>query len=87
MGQAFQNFFAGRAKYPKFRKKGAHDRFTLTNDQFDLDASRIRIPRLGWVRMRETLRFRQNHVGYRARAAMLSVSITVDVPDPSHLPR
>ncbi|MSS78869.1 transposase, partial [Xylella fastidiosa subsp. multiplex] len=36
LGQAFQNFFAGRAKYPKFRKKGAHDRFTLTNDQFDL---------------------------------------------------
>ncbi|MCP8326096.1 hypothetical protein MTP29_11220, partial [Xylella fastidiosa subsp. multiplex] len=24
LGQAFQNFFTGRAKYPKFRKKGAH---------------------------------------------------------------
>lgn len=57
LGQAFQNFFAGRARYPQFRKKGVHDRFTLTNDQFDVEDSRIRIPNLGWVRMRESLRF------------------------------
>jgi len=52
LGAAFKNFFAGRAKYPKFRKKGLHDRFGLTNDQFSVDGSRIRIPNLGWVRMR-----------------------------------
>ncbi|EHQ53770.1 transposon IS605 OrfB, partial [Ectothiorhodospira sp. PHS-1] len=34
LGEAFKHFFAGRARYPKFRKKGVHDRFTLTNDQF-----------------------------------------------------
>jgi putative transposase len=47
-----------RAKYPKFRKKGVHDRFPLANDQFSLDGRRIRIPHLEWVRMREALRFR-----------------------------
>ncbi|QSR85168.1 RNA-guided endonuclease TnpB family protein [Methylacidimicrobium sp. B4] len=57
LGQAFQNFFAGRARYPQFRKKGRDDRFTLTNDQFSLDGCRMRIPNLGWVRMRESLRF------------------------------
>jgi len=57
LGKAFKNFFSGRAKYPQFRKKGVHDRFTLTNDQFEVADSRIRIPNLGWVRMRETLRF------------------------------
>ena len=25
LGEAFKNFFAGRAKYPKFRKKGVRD--------------------------------------------------------------
>lgn len=30
LGEAFKNFFAGRTKYPKFRNKGAHDRFSLT---------------------------------------------------------
>jgi putative transposase len=57
LGMAFKNFFAKRAAYPQFRKKGIHDRFTLSNDQFTVDASRIRIPHLGWVRMREPLRF------------------------------
>lgn len=53
LGQAFQNFFAGRARYPQPRKKGVDDRFTLTNDQFTVEGCRIRIPKLGWVRMRK----------------------------------
>ena len=89
LGQAFQNFFAGRARYPKFRKKGVHDRFSLTNDQFCVDGSRIRIPNLGWVRMRESLRL----TGKIMSATISRVadrwfaSITVDVPDSSHLPQ
>lgn len=57
LGQAFKNFFAKRASYPQFRKRGIHDRFTLTNDQFAINDLSIRIPNLGWVRMRESLRF------------------------------
>jgi len=57
LGRAFQNFFAGRARYPQFRKKGVHDRFSLTNDQFTVAGKRIRIPNLGWVRLREPLWF------------------------------
>jgi putative transposase len=84
LGEAFRNFFAGRARYPKFRKKGVHDRFTLTNDQFSVEGSRIRIPHLGWVRMRESLRF-----AGKIMSATISrvadrwfVSITVDTEDP-----
>jgi putative transposase len=89
LGQAFANFFAGRARYPRFRKKGRDDRFTLTNDQFDIDGCRIRIPNLGWMRMRESLRFTGkilsatiSHVAER-----WFVSITVDTPDNHHLPK
>src|SRR5215467_11859590 len=53
LGQAFKNFFSGRAKYPQFRKKEGHDRFTLTNDQFEVNDFQIHIPHLGWIRMRE----------------------------------
>jgi putative transposase len=89
LGQAFQNFFAGRARYPQFRKKGVQDRFTLTNDQFDIDGSRIRIPHLGWVRMREPLRFRGKLLSATISrvADRWFVSITVDTPDTSHLPQ
>lgn len=89
LGDAFKNFFAGRAKYPKFRKKGVHDRFTLTNDQFSLDGSRIRIPNLGWVRMRESLRFAGKVMSatISRQADRWFVSVTVDTPDQSHLPK
>ncbi|MCW9087977.1 MAG: transposase [Gammaproteobacteria bacterium] len=89
LGEAFKNFFAGRAKYPKFRKKGAHDRFTLTNDQFRVEGSRIRIPNLGWVRMRESLRFTGKILASTVSrvADRWFVSITVDTKDDPHLPK
>lgn len=89
LGQAFQNFFAGRSKYPQLRKKGVHDRFTLTNDQFNIDGCRMRIPNLGWVRMRESLRFAGNIMSATVSrvADRWFVSITVDAEDDSHLPK
>jgi putative transposase len=89
LGQAFANFFAGRARFPQFRKKGCDDRFTLTNDQFDIDGCRIRIPNLGWVRMRESLRFAGKIMSatISRMADRWFVSITVDTPDNPHLPK
>ncbi|MBO0614039.1 RNA-guided endonuclease InsQ/TnpB family protein [Thiothrix fructosivorans] len=88
LGQAFNNFFAGRAQYPQFKKKGkSRDSFTLTNDQFSLDASRIRIPNLGLVRIRETLRFFGKILSatISRTADQWFASITVDT-DQNHLP-
>jgi len=89
LGAAFKNFFAGRAKYPKFKKKGLHDRFSLTNDQFSIDGSRIRIPGLGWVRMCETLRFPGKIMSATVSrvADRWFVSITVDTPNDLPLPK
>lgn len=84
LGVAFANFFAKRARYPRFRKKGVHDRFSLTNDQFSIQDKRIRIPGLGWVRMRECLRFNGKIMSATVSrvAGRGYVSITVDCPDP-----
>ena len=83
LGQAFKNFFAKRSGYPKFRIKWIDDRFTLTNDQFIVNDSRIRIPHLGWVRMRELLRFSGKIISATiSRAAnKWVVSITVETSD------
>jgi putative transposase len=54
---AFQNFFAGRAQFPNFKKKGIHDGFYIGNDHFEVNGKKIRFPKLGWVRMRECLGF------------------------------
>jgi putative transposase len=58
LDRAFRNFFAGRGKYPRFKKKGAHDAFYVANDQFRLEGQRVHLPVIGWVRMREALRFK-----------------------------
>ncbi|WP_394543227.1 RNA-guided endonuclease InsQ/TnpB family protein [Azorhizophilus paspali] len=88
LGEAFKNFFAGRARYPRLRRKGVHDRFTLTNDQFALGC-RIRIPHLGWVRMREALRFSGKILSATISrvADRWFASISVDTQDLTHLPK
>ncbi|SNT68995.1 RNA-guided endonuclease InsQ/TnpB family protein [Psychrobacter sp. LV10R520-6] len=57
LGDAYNNFFKGLAEYPVTRKRGKDDRFSLSNDQFAIKGKSIRIPNLGWVRMKEALRF------------------------------
>ena len=86
LGEAFRNFFAKRAKYPKFRRKGIHDRFSISNDQFQIEGRRIRIPNLGWVRMREALRFRGKIVSATISrvADRWFASICVSVSDTDH---
>jgi putative transposase len=84
LGQAFQHFFEGVAEYPTFKKKGRHDSFTLTNDQFAIKGRKVHMPKLGWVRMHEPLRFTgkvlQGTVSRTADRWFLSV--TVEIPDP-----
>jgi putative transposase len=83
LGRAFANFFARRAHYPRFRRKAAHHRFSLTNDQFRVEGKRIHIPKLGWVRLREALRFTGRVISATVsrHAGRWYVSITVDAPN------
>ena len=57
LGNAFGKFFRHEAKYPTFKKKGQHESFYISNDKCAVEGKRFRIPRLGWVRMREAVRF------------------------------
>ncbi len=88
LGQAFENFFSNRARYPQFRRKGRDDRFTLSNDQFAVKGQRIRIPKLGWVRMRESLRFTGRIVSASVarRVGHWYASLTVDTLEDQPLP-
>ncbi len=89
LGQAFKNFFAGTAEYPTFKKKGRHDSFTLTNDPFTVKGRTVHIPKLGWVRLHEPLRFIGKVVGGTVSriADRWSLSVTVEIPDPPSIHR
>src|SRR6478672_7856425 len=56
--KAFQGFFNKIARYPQFKKKGIHDSFYIGGDQLKIDSKKVKIPNLGWVRLREHLRFK-----------------------------
>ncbi|GHO79944.1 transposase [Ktedonobacter sp. SOSP1-85] len=46
--KAYDNFFAGRANYPQYKKKGkSHESFYLSNDKFTVGSHWISIPGLG----------------------------------------
>ncbi len=51
--RAFKNFFKKQAKFPRFKKKGkSKDSFYLIGS-FHVERHRIKLPNLGWVRLKE----------------------------------
>jgi len=56
--QAFIRFSKKKANKPKFKKKNrCRDSFYLCNDVFQLRNKSVRLPRIGFVKLTETLRF------------------------------
>jgi putative transposase len=99
LNAAFQAFFqnlkdrkVGKTRrkvgYPTFKKKGVHDGFYIANDKVQIQGKRLRIPKLGWVRMREALRFSGKlmsaAISRTADRWYVSLSVQVDpLPTPS----
>lgn len=59
LGSAFRAFFEKRGKYPRFKSKQDRQSFCAANEvgTFRSDGKRIKLPVVGWVRMREEVRF------------------------------
>ena len=87
LNTAFRNFFRTKnwKTYPKFHKKGVKDSFTVDNTKFVVDGKKIRIPKLGWVRMTEELRFdgKLMSATVKKRAGKWFVAIAVETADAS----
>lgn len=57
LDKAYSNFFKGLSAFPKPKKKGRSESFRFPDPaQFELDQanSRIRLPKLGWIRYRNS---------------------------------
>ena len=55
--RAYTNFFAQRADFPRFKKKGQHDSFRYPDPKqirLDQGNSRLLLPKLGWLRYRNS---------------------------------
>jgi putative transposase len=59
LGSAFRGFFEKRGRYPRFKRKDSRASFCAANEAgtFRADGKRIKLPVIGWIRMREEVRF------------------------------
>ncbi|EKA1418035.1 hypothetical protein OKB55_003412, partial [Escherichia coli] len=53
--RAYKNFFQKRAAFPRFKKRGQNDAFRYPQGvKLDQENSRIFLPKLGWMRYRNS---------------------------------
>ena len=83
LDNAFKRFFQKKSRYPRFKKKGIRDTFYITGQYTKTDKRRIWIPKLGWVRMTEQLRFSGKllSVVISNCAGRWFAAFSVDIPD------
>jgi len=55
LDRAFCAFFAGKAGFPRYHKKGVHEGLHFPDPkQFRLEGDWVKLPKLGWVRFRRS---------------------------------
>ena len=81
--QAVKRFFEKIGSYPRFKKKGVKDSFYIGAQYIKIDGGKIKIPKLGWVKMTEELRFAGKilSVTISRTADKWFASINVEMPD------
>lgn len=57
--RAFDSFFAGRASYPDWRRRGTHETFRIAGRDVRLERlsanwAQIRLPKIGWIKYRDS---------------------------------
>ena len=83
LGSAFKRFLNETSKYPRFKKKGIRDAFSLASDQIKIKGFKFWVPKLGFVKMHEPLRFEGKLIKatISRTADRWFASVTVEVPD------
>ena len=84
LGSAIDNWRAKRAKFPKLKKRGCKHSYTTDEQSVRVEHKRIKLPKIGWVKTFEALRFRGKIVSVTISrtAHRWFVSISVEVQEP-----
>ncbi|MDE0688288.1 MAG: RNA-guided endonuclease TnpB family protein [Candidatus Poribacteria bacterium] len=86
LGSAIDNWKAKRAKFPKHKKRGCRHSYTTDEQSVRVEGKRIKLPKIGWVKTFEELRFVGKIVSVTiSRAAhRWFAAISVEVQPPIH---
>ena len=76
-----------KAGFPRFKKRGLHDSYRADNGRgtIKMDGKRVCLPKIGWLRMRESVRFEGEIVGcvVSEKTGRCHAAFTVDTKVPS----
>lgn len=80
---AFKRFFKSKKGYPKFKKKHWNESFYISGTVVATDGKYLKLPKIGWVKMFESLRFKGEiiNVVISKYAGDWYASISVELPD------
>lgn len=93
LDDAFKNFFEGRARYPKFkRKRNGYQsyRTAFTNNNIEIRGNKIKLPKLGWVKFSKSRDIKGrilNVVISRTSTGKYFVSVCCRVDEVKELPK
>jgi putative transposase len=90
LGDAFKRFFKKLGGYPKFKRKGLNDNFTIDNcgKPIRLGGIRHKLPFVGWIRTHEALpECVTKKVTISRQADDWYLSFHVELPDPAPTPK
>lgn len=89
LGKAYSRFFQKKAKYPRYKRRGVRDSYYVSGSVLKLQGRRIQLPRIGFIRMAESLRFEGKLLSATVKlvAGNWYVSIAVECEDPIPPPR
>ena len=80
---AFKKMWEEKSGYPKFKKKGIKDSFVAVENKenFKQENKKIRLPRIGWIKCAEDLRFegKVNNVVVKRVADMWFAIVNIEV--------
>jgi putative transposase len=83
LSAAIANWVSKRAKFPKFKGRGHKQSFTTNNQSVRVEGKKIRLPKIGWIKTFQELRFvgKIIKVTISRTAHRWFVSITVETED------
>ena len=84
LGAAISNWCQQRAKFPKFKRRGKKDTFTTNAQSVEVKGKRIKLPKIGWVKMFQKVRFkgRIKEVTISRTSHRWFVSLIIDTGEP-----
>ena len=83
LDKGFKGFSRRKTKYPKKHKRSQGISFQLGNDTCSIEGNRLRLPNIGFVKLREQPRFQGKITGYTVQliASHWYVTVAFDCPD------